>query len=314
VNPGAKGQEGFLVIAAAILITVLGFIAVALTTMTAGSARGVTEYASGTKAFYIAEAGIEKGIYQWLADPAYAGEGPVLFGGGEFAIVVNSDGSSFASLGYPTPLPSGQAHLMSIGRHGNSVRTVHAIVEGGGSPIVLNGDFNSPGSCPPLPDSWTNFKQSWSKGNDCAALPNAGPDGSTAIYARSAKKDERVDMKQDLPVVCPGPATVTVTFAYRHTGQPGSSGEVEVLMKGKGVANIYNFSFSNTGGWQTHSYQFNIGANSNIGRVDRLQVTAKKPSSAATPSEAWIDDFNVEIDGCGGAGPTRVIAWREQVS
>lgn len=59
-------QHGFLVIVAALLIVVIGFLGIAITYMSVGSSTGVTNLSQSTKALYLAESGFEQAIHLLL--------------------------------------------------------------------------------------------------------------------------------------------------------------------------------------------------------------------------------------------------------
>lgn len=123
----AKRQRGFLLIAAVILIAVAATMALVMVTLTAGSSQAGALQLNSTQALFIAESGLERGIYSWGADNTYAGEGPVTFAGGSYTIT--TDDLDFSGL----PLASGK-HIISVGTIGSNPgaqRRVEAIVTGG---------------------------------------------------------------------------------------------------------------------------------------------------------------------------------------
>lgn len=87
-----KKQDGFLLIAAIVLIMVIGFFAAAIVFMFTGSAIAGAKNTSAKKAFYIAESGLEYGTRQIVTQSTACGAitstfpDPVAFADGEFKI------------------------------------------------------------------------------------------------------------------------------------------------------------------------------------------------------------------------------------
>lgn len=67
-----KTQQGFLAIVAAALVVIVGFLGLAVMYMFAGSATSTLNYLQSSKAFYIAESGLEKAT-RYLLRPAVSG-------------------------------------------------------------------------------------------------------------------------------------------------------------------------------------------------------------------------------------------------
>ncbi|GMR20975.1 MAG: hypothetical protein BMS9Abin36_1573 [Gammaproteobacteria bacterium] len=313
-------QQGFLVLSAVGLIVIVAFLAVILSLMITSSARSSAEQYDSTRVLYVAASGLEKGIYEWSQNSAYAGEGPTVFAAGQFTVVSNTDSSSFpAGLGYANPLPITRRHIRSTGTVGLASRTVEAIVESAGGGMLDNGGFNAPGVCPPTPASWSNFNQNWAGGNNCNAVPlTAGPDASPAITARKTGggffSSRRTRLRQSLAAGCAGPVTITLNYSYRHSGQFFSAGWVQFTLNGAGgPGQTETRFFSNTGGWNTTgSITFNINAGFTATRLD-IGLYAGGSANAATPSQSWLDDVSMSAPGCGGAAGTSTLSWREVV-
>jgi Tfp pilus assembly protein PilX len=123
---GYPRQRGSLMIVTIVMILVLGFLGVAITTLSVTSTHNAVDELAAGEAFILAESGLERGIKQWSLNPStYAGEGPVSFGNGSFTIAP------------PTLLSATQAHIVSSAAvasvGGSVIRTVEAVVDLGGT-------------------------------------------------------------------------------------------------------------------------------------------------------------------------------------
>lgn len=129
-----KRQRGALLIIAVVLIVVIGFLSAVVTSLSVGQVDADQDYARSAEALYLAESGLERGIYQWLQNPgAYSGEGPTALGSGTFTVTVSATDATGAAL------PSNQRRIDSAGQvataGGTAARTAEAIVQlgnGGG--------------------------------------------------------------------------------------------------------------------------------------------------------------------------------------
>ena len=305
-----RTQQGFLAIVAAALIVIVGFIGVVVTYLITGSQRAGVDHLQSAQALFVAESGLEFGIYQWVSSGGTIASGSGNVGAGSFSFTVDKDSSAFP--GFPNPLPANQDHVRSTGTVGSARRTVDAIIQaGGGASALDNGDFNLPGVCPPTPASWTNFQQNWAGGNNCLAVPlTAGPDGSPAILARKSGGGGTrfTRARQDLATGCAGPVTVTINFDRRHAGFFSgffSWGQVTFTLSGTGgPAQSATRYFA--GGWQADSLSINVPAGMTVNRFE-FDLRAAGFVIFGISSRSWLD--NVVMSGCGGA--TTILSWRE---
>lgn len=138
-------QQGFLLVLAAVLIVIIGFLGVALSFLITSDVRSGSDHFESARALFLAESGLERGILSWSQNAAYAGEGPTNFANGSFTIAApDQDSSSFpVALGLANPLPVGQRHIRSSGQYGSAVRVVEAIIDSGGAGgIALDNSSN----------------------------------------------------------------------------------------------------------------------------------------------------------------------------
>jgi hypothetical protein len=136
-----KRQRGALLIIAVVLIVVIGFLVSVVTSLSVGQVDADQDYARSTEALYLAESGLERGIYQWLQNPGtYTGEGPTALGSGTFTVTVSTTDATGAAL------PSNQRRIDGVGQvaaaGGSVARTTQAIVQLG----------NGAGFTEPFPD------------------------------------------------------------------------------------------------------------------------------------------------------------------
>jgi len=126
---GIPQQRGSLMIVAIMMILVLSFLGVAITSLSITNTHNAVDTLSASESFAIAESGLERGIREWsLAPTTYTGEGPVSFGNGTFTVAVTS-------------LSATQSNIISTASvptvNGSTTRTVDAIVNlGSASPSV----------------------------------------------------------------------------------------------------------------------------------------------------------------------------------
>lgn len=123
-----KRQRGALLIIAVVLIVVIGFLSAVVTSLSVGQVDADQDYARSTEALYLAESGLERGIYQWLQNPsAYTGEGPTALGSGTFTVTVSTTDATGA------PLPSNQRRIDSVGQvataGGSAARSTEVIAQ-----------------------------------------------------------------------------------------------------------------------------------------------------------------------------------------
>ncbi len=150
-SPGA--QRGSLLIVAVVMIVVMGFLGSAVAFLATSQVSSNVNQAHASKALFIAESGLERGMRQWSLSPStYTGEGPVVFADGDFTISVSTNDAS------GNPLPANQRRISSSGRvatqGGNAVRVTEVIAE-----------ISAAGVSEPF--------------NDISAWPTAGPAGDT---------------------------------------------------------------------------------------------------------------------------------------
>ena len=90
-----KGQKGFLLITAVILIVIIGFFGGAVVYMIAGSADSSTKNLGAKQSLYLAESGLERGLYALIDNGTACSDinttfpNPIAFGNGEFKITAN---------------------------------------------------------------------------------------------------------------------------------------------------------------------------------------------------------------------------------
>lgn len=124
-----RRQRGSLMIVTIVMILVLGFMGVAITSMSATSTYNAIDDMAANEAFYLAESGLQRGIREWSLDQGYTGEGPTNFGNGSFTIAA------------PIILSATQAQINATATvptvNGNVTRTVTATVDLGG-PLASN--------------------------------------------------------------------------------------------------------------------------------------------------------------------------------
>ncbi len=102
-------QTGSLLIAAVVLIAIIGVLAATLSVLVGGSSHAALAHLRGAQALFIGEAGLEKGARGWIQNAAYPGESNTAFGTGDFTIsVFNTDFSGAA-------LPTNQKRIRSVG-------------------------------------------------------------------------------------------------------------------------------------------------------------------------------------------------------
>lgn len=158
-------QGGALMIIAVVLIVVMSFLALAITSLFVTNTNAVLDQANSDQALFIAESGLERGLRQWVQNgAAYTGEGPLVFGSGEFTIYVRPTDSNGAAL------PANQRRITSLAavpasNGGAAVRTTEVIAQS------TNAGFSEPFT------SITNW-------------PTAGPNGD--IFNRSCTATDNV--------------------------------------------------------------------------------------------------------------------------
>jgi len=103
-------QRGSLLIIAVVMIVVVGFLSSVVAFLAVSQLDTSTEDDSNVAAQYLAESGLERGVHQWLQNPAsYVGEGPLTLGNGNFTITVSTTDFSGAAL------PANQRRITSLG-------------------------------------------------------------------------------------------------------------------------------------------------------------------------------------------------------
>lgn len=129
-----RRQRGSLMIVTIVMILVLGFMGVAITSMSATSTYNAIDDMAANEAFYLAESGLQRGIREWsLAPSTYAGEGPVNFGNGNFVVAA------------PVLISATQAQINATATvptlNGTVSRTISATVDLGGANSIPTDDL-----------------------------------------------------------------------------------------------------------------------------------------------------------------------------
>ncbi len=127
-------QRGSLMIVSIVMILVLGFLSVAITSLAVTSSHSNMDELAASEAFILAESGLQRGIKQWsLAPTTYTGEGPVSFGNGSFTVAA------------PVVISASQATISSTASvpsiNGSVSRSVEAIVDLGGANSIPTDDL-----------------------------------------------------------------------------------------------------------------------------------------------------------------------------
>ena len=309
---GPRRQHGFLVIVAAVLIVVIGFLGVAITFLVSANMRAGAESYDAARALAVAEAGLEYGTYDWSMN-GNTGPSTQNVGAGSFTFFADDNGSAFG-LGNPLANPN-QKRIVSVGGVGNATRTVEAVVEsGGGGNMLTNEDFGDPGACPPEPTSW-DLNPDWT-GNDCNAFDNLSGNPAPSILSTKpgGNSTNQTNATQFFATPCTtaSPTTFTVTFDYRYlesapTGG-ANRGRIRVRL-GRATGGWYGtgFTINDTIGWTSHpGLTINVPSNRTIDRFSALLTV--RGNGAKT---VWIDNIEVTGAGCSGSGGVKIIAWRE---
>lgn len=122
-------QRGSLMIVSIMMILVLSFLGVAITSLSITNTHNAVDTLSASESFAIAESGLERGIREWsLAPSTYTGEGPVSFGNGTFTVTVTSITATQANIISTATVPTVS---------GSTIRTVDTIVDLGGAPTSV---------------------------------------------------------------------------------------------------------------------------------------------------------------------------------
>lgn len=295
---GRQGERGALLLSAVALIVVIALLVVAMAALTTTNARSGSEYLGGTQAFYVAEAGLEKGIREWSLNPAYAGEIGTAFGPGSFDI--QPSGTDFDGT---TPLPAAQRRIISTGRVGTAARSVEVIVDDGTGNALANPGFDNGPPPPGGPDDWLITPD--------ASDPTGGYDGgggvggTPAVTLRRTAKGPQVQTLADqtLPVSIPVTvATVfSVDFEYKVLGKGTIEFELYDSAGGSYTSNKINGNDTG-GGWVADNRTINVPAGVTLTGF-RIILTSK----GNPVRQVWID--NVVLT----ANTTIIsrIAWRE---
>jgi photosystem II stability/assembly factor-like uncharacterized protein len=116
-------QHGYLSVVAAMLIVFVSMITLTSVYVVGTKTQSANELATSERAFYIAEAGLEYGIYQYKQDNNYSGTTNQSFAEGSFTITTSNQDFNNVTL------PSGQVRLISAGSVGNTKRTTEVIIK-----------------------------------------------------------------------------------------------------------------------------------------------------------------------------------------
>lgn len=120
-----KKQSGYVALVAVMLIVVVSAIATMSTKMFISQSWSTGDHQGSSKAFFLAEAGVERGIRQWMLNNSYTGEGPVSLGAGTFTVNIYTTDFSGA------PLAGNQRRVRGTGAVGANSRISEAIIQNG---------------------------------------------------------------------------------------------------------------------------------------------------------------------------------------
>ena len=321
-------QRGSLLIVAVVMVVVIGFLGSAVSFLAVSQVSSNVNQARASQALFIAESGLERGIRQWSLSPGtYTGEGPLVFGDGDFTISVNTTDALGNSL------PANQRRITSSGRvatqGGNAVRVTEVIAQLGAG--GFNDPFNDisgwPGSgprgrdnfnqsCPPRVDNTRRASNDGTVSHD----PGENAPGSSGGALR-AEVDGRA-RNADLtgyreaalsPPYGPGSA-LTLDFWYKKIQLRSRPREmmmaVDLVASDGTVYRLWSECNRRDIPWTNVSLNWTVPAGKTIDGI-RLGYHILMRGRGRRATNAVLFD-EVSLSGPGG-GTTSAVTWREVV-
>lgn len=238
-------------------------------------------------ALFLAESGLERAARVFAASGSCANVGAGLFPFGRGSFEVSSLGAAGLS---PT-----QCRIRAIGRVTNTAieRTVDKVVD---RSLVVNGDFETPGGCPPA--AWTltddyGGPNCRTVGGDTQVLVNKTSNGGNATTVAA----------QTLAMPVTTAAAVTAAIQYNYAVEPSAgSGSVRYTVQlnysdGSSDRDRKSFRPGESG---TYQASIAVPANKTIVSVEvELRATG-------SPKRGLFDDFFLTVPGY-----ARPVAWIE---
>lgn len=320
-------QRGSLMIIAVVLIVIIGFLASTAAYLSVGQARAGLDTARGTEALYLAESGLEHGVYQWLANPGvYTGGGPTALGNGSFTVTVNTTDFNGALL------PANQRRISSMGAVANvggaATRTAEVIVQTGGSgftepfPNINNWLATGPAgnafntSCPP---TVTNITTPSTQGTASYTATDNAP-GSTggafraAITTSSGKNTFSGYNQRTLTAPLAAGTNITLSFAYKKVlGTPVADDlmmAVDMVATDNTVYRLWSNCTPANVNWTSVSVPWTVPGGKTVNRI-RLGYFIKDKTGAPRSVASAILFDHVVLTAPGAS--SGVLAWRQVV-
>ena len=310
-----KRQRGMLLIAAVVLILIASVMGVAILTLTTGSAGGGAQHLSATQAYYIAETGIERGIYDWKNGNTPAAG--VNVGAGSYTVTEYDTGFDGATLPNTEKRIHSEGSIASTG----AKRVIEVIA---GPPNLMppwaNTNFNQvPGTCIP-PCQPTGWSLTGNNPGGSSYIPwedTGGPDGSRAAYVYKDNTGPTASTTAGTytfspPVAVTGPTLVQIGFDYNvellGNGNASNYLQLQFSLGQQGTSTTWNtttFQHGKTTGY-VHGTLWVLIANN--GPIQIGSLTFNMKAKAGQRLKLRLD--NITLSTIGYTTP-QILDWRE---
>ncbi len=324
---GMRGATSLL--AVMFLLTTIAALLATVLTMTSSDIIDSSVQSDSVQALLLADSGIERAAYVFKTpangcDNAGVGAGPTQYALGAGTFTINSGVAlDFANV----PLVANRCRVQATGRVGTGVaRTVDAIVERNGNtlPPGSNTNFNAPlGTCVSpctQPTGWyleaivPSGQTSFTPFDDVDPAPGT-PTDRTAYARKSWNGPQSATGAGNYtfspPIMVNAGTTMQVTFDLWVNGGSASKEAYYTFSLSDGVQTWSSAQGDapHTGAWTSRTVTIAI---TGTGTKSITQIAFQLELRAGQPKQAWLD--NIVLQGAGGSGATRVIAWREPVN
>lgn len=301
--------KGFFSITLVILIVIIGALLAGVTHYFFNTAMMTTEQYNSKRAFYLAEAAVERGIRNWsLNQIGYSGTPATAFGGGQITIEVYN--TNFDNV---TALNSNQKRIRGIATIDQATSTVDAIVEATQTNLLTNGDLNAPATCPVVsaPSTWSlPVVVNWAgPGYSCAGSGNSR--ALRVQLAGAAAGDLTTTTTQTInPAPTPAANTVfTLNYQYSITGGNGNC-RVYMTLTDSALGTYSNFGNHNG------ATAFTAGSLAVTVPTAGTQITSIQVqlyiNNSGQNRVLLLDDMSLTMAGGGGGSSGIVVRnWKE---
>ncbi len=296
----APRQRGSLMIVSIMMILVLSFLGVAITSLSITNTHNAVDTLSASESFAIAESGLERGIREWsLAPSTYTGEGPVSFGNGTFTIIVTSITATQANIISTASVPT---------ISGSTTRTVDAVIDLGGAPTSVP----------------TNNLADWptevlNKTDGTASIVSDSIQFTTLDINKARYRGYRETGTSPALIALNAGDTISLDFEYQKTWTTGTPDakepkrmDVDVeLVSTTGTSYTLwseNNEFNNPAWLTAPTINWTVPGGVTINRV-RITFDMQRDKLGYIPTVAFR---NIAISSGGGSGAT-IASWQETI-